>query len=235
MIGISEYNSSSDYDNIVNVRENDMVNFKEIFEKQLRYDFISNKSDQMSKEDVQEFFDEMILKHKLYKNTNNYDAVVVIICGHGDIGDALVTSDGKTLGIDQIRTQFDCNKMESLKDCPKVFIVDIVRGSNFPASYPVSMRGRTKSNSSKGAYYGHNDDGFLTVWSTTKGHVVSNSSLFSECLKDAITASKGVRSLHQMLFQLRNDIRSKKEGEWYCVESQDTTCYDIVLSVNDKR
>ncbi|ETO00856.1 hypothetical protein RFI_36584 [Reticulomyxa filosa] len=33
----------------------------------------------------------------------------------------------------------------------------------------------------------------------------------------------------QMLNDIRQEIRKSKNGEWYCVETQDTTSYDVVF------
>ncbi|ETO24977.1 hypothetical protein RFI_12164 [Reticulomyxa filosa] len=47
-------------------------------------------------------------------------------------------------------------------------------------------------------------------------------------MKDVVSeAYKKNCSLNQILHQIRDRVRKSKMGEWYCVESQDTTAYDI--------
>ncbi|ETO16964.1 hypothetical protein RFI_20374, partial [Reticulomyxa filosa] len=154
--------------------------------------------------------------------------LIIIICGHGKKENMLVTSDGNSLSIDKIRTTFNCHKMESFKDFPKIFIVDICRGENIPMAHKITTKG---TNINKAiSLYGHNDDGFLTIWSTTQGHQVVDFSLLSNCMANVIKSKyKSGYSLRQMLINIRQDIRKSKNGEWYCVESQDTTDYDIIF------
>ncbi|ETO02159.1 hypothetical protein RFI_35277, partial [Reticulomyxa filosa] len=134
-----------------------------------------------------------------------------------------VASDGKHVSIDEMRTSFNCYKMEIFKDLPKIFIIDACRGENVPNSYEYTTRGNEK-------LHGHNDDGFLTIWSTTKGHRVADLSLLSQCMKNAVTSKyKSGYPFKQMLQNIRTEIRKHKSSEWYCVESQDTTDYDIIF------
>ncbi|ETO11420.1 hypothetical protein RFI_25954, partial [Reticulomyxa filosa] len=132
MIAISEYCDNKMLCNLPNVREKDVKNFREVFKQELNYEFVCNEEFKMNKEDIDEFLENVIVNHKLYKNKRNYDALIIIIAGHGDEGDALVTSDGKHVPIDGIRSLFNCNKMESLRDYPKIFIIDVCRGSGNP-------------------------------------------------------------------------------------------------------
>ncbi|ETO00224.1 hypothetical protein RFI_37223, partial [Reticulomyxa filosa] len=110
------------------------------------------------------------------ENIKKYDGLIVIICGHGDDGNMLVASDGSSLSIDEMRKTFNCNKMDSFKDFPKIFIIDVCRGKNNPISHEIRTRGTDMP------LYGHNDDGFLTIWSTTQGHQIADFSLLSNCM-----------------------------------------------------
>ncbi|ETO15373.1 hypothetical protein RFI_21991 [Reticulomyxa filosa] len=117
--------------------------------------------------------------------------------------------------------------MESLKDCPKVFIIDICRGSNVPQ---LASGTQTKGEQGKEQNNIHNDNGFLMIWSTTKGYRVGDLSLFSETMKNIIVSKYKIGySLNQMLEEIRENIKKKGGGEWYCVESQDTTDYEIIF------
>ncbi|ETO35972.1 caspase-1, partial [Reticulomyxa filosa] len=161
---------------------------------------------------------------KLHKNKKQYDALIIIISGHGDEGDVLVTSDGEYLPIDEIKSSFDCNRMGSLKNCPKIFIIDICRGSNVPQiASVIQIKGKGKEQNNI-----HNNNGFLMIWSTTKGYQVGDLSLFSETMKNTIISKYKIGyPLSQMLREVRENIKKKGGGEWYCVESQDTIDYDI--------
>ncbi|ETO02319.1 hypothetical protein RFI_35117, partial [Reticulomyxa filosa] len=72
---------------------------------------------------------QLIVTHKLHKNKEEYDALIMIINGYGDEEDVLVTSEGNFIPINEIRSSFDCNRINSLKDCPKIFIIDVCRGN----------------------------------------------------------------------------------------------------------
>ncbi|ETO15456.1 G-protein beta WD-40 repeats containing protein, partial [Reticulomyxa filosa] len=56
-----------------------------------------------------------------------------------------LTRDESSLSIDEIRTIFNCHEMESFKDFPKIFIVDVCRSENSPISHQTTTR-RTNIN-----------------------------------------------------------------------------------------
>ncbi|ETO09620.1 caspase-8 [Reticulomyxa filosa] len=223
MIAISEYNDNSIWKNLKNVKEKDVKNFKQLFEQEMNYEIMCNSSPKMTKDEVDEFMDQVKINFKLRKNTNKYDGLIIIICGHGENENMLVASDGKHVSINKIRSSFNCHEMESFKDFPKIFIIDACRGENIPKAHEIVKRGNDIS-------YGHNDDGFLMIWSTTKGHQVADLSLLSESMKKVVTSKyKNSYPFKQMLQDIRTEIRNNKNSEWYCVESQDTTDYDIIF------
>ncbi|ETO07888.1 hypothetical protein RFI_29501 [Reticulomyxa filosa] len=233
MIAISEYNDDTKLKNLRNVKEKDISNFKQLFKQELNYEFVCNESSKMTKQDVQEFMDQLIINFKLRRNANNFDGLIMIICGHGDDGNVFITSDGKLVSIDKIRASFNCHEMESLKDFPKIFIIDACRGQNIPKSHEIVTRGNENTNKNI-SIYGHNDDEFLTIWSTTKGFKVCDLSLLSKSMKDVIISKyKFGYPFKQMLQDVRDEIRKSKSGEWYCVESQDTTSYDIIFTAKN--
>ncbi|ETO12158.1 hypothetical protein RFI_25219, partial [Reticulomyxa filosa] len=226
MIAISEYEDNDKWCNLESVKDEDITNFKYIFEQELNYKFVCNEKPKMNKEDVQEFIDKLFIDFKLRRNLNNYDAFIMIISGHGDENDVLVTSEGDTMSINGIRASFDCNEMKSFRDCPKIFIIDVCRGNNTPhATDSTKTRGKKEKKQSNV----HNDNGFLMIWSTTKGYKVGDLSLFSKSMKNIIVAKYKTYPLSQMLREIREDIKNKGSGEWYCVESQDTADYEIIF------
>ncbi|ETO15543.1 hypothetical protein RFI_21820 [Reticulomyxa filosa] len=214
MIAISEYIDQNAWVNLDSVKDNDINNFKSIFSQELNYTFICNKKSKMNKEDVYEFLTDLVAKHKLHKNKK------------------IMMDDGKSISIDEIRALFDCNQMESLKDYPKIFIIDVCRGNNIPeAKNNIKTKGKRQEIQNNF----HNDNGFLMIWSTTKGYQVSDLSLFSESMKNTIISKYKIGySLNQMLRDIRNDIKRQGSGEWYCVESQDTVDYDIIFQQRNK-
>ncbi|ETO11667.1 hypothetical protein RFI_25707, partial [Reticulomyxa filosa] len=225
MIAISEYVDNKKWPNLESIKDTDISNFKSVFKQELNYEFICNDKPKMNKEDVHEFLTDLMTYHKLYKNKKQYDALIMIISGHGKVGDVLVTSEGDTISIDEIRTSFDCSRMKSFQDFPKIFIIDVCRGNNTPQT--ASSVGKKGENGEEKNNI-HNDNGFLTIWSTTKGYQVSDLSLFSESMKNAIVSKYKIGySLNQMLKEIREDLNRKGSGKWYCVQSEDTTYYEI--------
>ncbi|ETO03031.1 hypothetical protein RFI_34379, partial [Reticulomyxa filosa] len=82
---------------------------------------------------------------------------------------------------------------------------------------------------------GHSGDGFLTIWSTISGYQVADFSLLSEHIKSvAISKYKSGYPFKQMLNDVRQEIRKSNNGEWYCVETQDTTSYDMQKNILKK-
>ncbi|ETO07311.1 hypothetical protein RFI_30081 [Reticulomyxa filosa] len=128
----------------------------------------------------------------------------ILICG----GDVLITSEGDKISIDEIRASFGCRQM---KDYPKIFIIDVCRGNINPQEACSRIKGKNENQQNNS----HNGYGFLVIWSKTKGYQVNDSAFFSEM----------VVFLHQML----RNVTKKTGGAYYCVESQDTTAYDIIF------
>ncbi|ETO00696.1 hypothetical protein RFI_36744, partial [Reticulomyxa filosa] len=124
MIGISEYIDNTKYQNLSNVKDEDIKNFKELFGQELNYEFVCNQSPQTTKKDLQSFLDKLVANYDLHDNTHKYDGLIMIICGHGENENMLITSDGESLSIDEIRASFNCDKIKSFKDFPKIFIID---------------------------------------------------------------------------------------------------------------
>ncbi|ETO32440.1 hypothetical protein RFI_04677, partial [Reticulomyxa filosa] len=161
MIAISEYTDKKKYGDLSNVKDEDVNNFKQLFEQELNYTFVVNESPQMTKKEVRSFLTKFIAKYKLHANTRKYDGLIMIICGHGEKGNMLVTSDGKSLSIDEIRELFDL---------PKIFIIDVCRGETSPTAHSTtSTRGKIQKKETVQSL-GHSGDGFLTIWSTISGY-----------------------------------------------------------------
>ncbi|ETO36336.1 hypothetical protein RFI_00725 [Reticulomyxa filosa] len=229
MIGISEYIYTTEWPNIPNVKKKDVKNFKKLFEQELNYQFVCNQSPQMTKKDVQVFMDRLFVDFELRTNAKQYDGLIMIICGHGKNGNMLVTSDGKSLSIDEIRASFNCDKMESFKNFPKIFIIDVCRGENIPTSQTMAMRGKVEKKEDI-RLLGHNDDGFLMIWSTTQGYQIGDFSLLSSSMKSVVKSKyKSGYPFKQMFDDIRQEIRKRSSGEWYCIETQDTTSYDMIF------
>ncbi|ETO04855.1 hypothetical protein RFI_32541 [Reticulomyxa filosa] len=140
MIAISEYNEGLEWKSLKNVKDKDIANFKKLFEEELKYDFVCNDTPNMTQEDVKDYIESTILSKRLRKNINKYDGLIIIICGHGNDENVLVTSEGKTVSIDKIHVTFDSHEMPSLKDCPKIFIIDACRGRSAPHAVEIRVK-----------------------------------------------------------------------------------------------
>ncbi|ETO32789.1 hypothetical protein RFI_04328, partial [Reticulomyxa filosa] len=204
-------------------------NFKQLFEQELNYTFVTNESPQMTEKDVRSFLTKFTAKYKLHDNTHKYDGLIMIICGHGENGNMLVTSDEKSLSIDEIYESLGCDILESFKDLPKIFIMDLCRGENTP-TINTTMRGKTEEKKNMNLH-GDNYSEFLFIWSTTQRYEIADFSLLSKCMKRVmISKYKSGYPFKQILDDVRREIRKSKNGEWYCMETQDTASYDIIFA-----
>ncbi len=114
--------------------------------------FSKNK---LTKNKLNQFFTKTILKENLYENTEEFDAIIVILSAHGTENGELVASDGKCLSLKRIRGFFDNEALVSFTGKPKIFIIDACRGendstfrvTNTPHASPLSssLRQRTPS------------------------------------------------------------------------------------------
>ncbi|ETO08781.1 hypothetical protein RFI_28602 [Reticulomyxa filosa] len=219
MIAISKYSSQCTFPNLPNVKEKVLANYKEIFQNELKYDFVCNENAQMTQEDVQDFFTTFIREHKLRKNHNLYDALIIIFCGHGTNGKFLVTSEGEQISIDEFRATFAEDKIPSFKNCLKFFIIDMCQSDNnlpntFTKPEPVDCC---------------NDNGVFTISSFTKLHLLNHSSLLSNYLKNTMLPMlKNSCPLKQILRQIRRD--TQKSVPQFYVESQDSALYDFTFA-----
>ncbi|ETO25464.1 caspase 8-like protein [Reticulomyxa filosa] len=153
---------------------------------------------------------------RLGENKNQYDALVMIICGHGDREGILLASDGGHITIDNIRTKFDGHHIKLFQNYPKLFIINTCRGeSRSDGRKNVITRGLTSK---------HNDTNFVMLWSTTNGYKVDDTSYFSKVVKDTIISNYKDHSLQHMLQKIRADLQ--EHVECYCPECE-TTTYDI--------
>jgi len=102
--------------------------------------------------------------------------------------------------------------MKSFKNCPKIFIVDACRACSLSkhSHTTFTTRGPPTEYCHSLSVHGYHDDHFLTIWSTTNGHVVSDLSLLSECMKDVFVREYSKHTLQQMLYHVRQSIRQKK-------------------------
>ncbi|ETO24979.1 hypothetical protein RFI_12166 [Reticulomyxa filosa] len=221
MIGISEYIDNERWPNLSGVKEDDTENFKQLFEQELNYTFVCNSSPKMTKENIQNFMNQVIIDHGLRNNTNKYDGLIMIFCGYGgrgDEGDVLVTSDGKYIPIAKFQDSFDCERMQSFEDFPKIFIIDVCH----------TKIAEPQKSAIRGIRGLRNYDGFLVIWSTTKGNTVGKLSLLSQCMKNIVTSTyKSGYSFNQMLQDIMTEICNK--NEWHCVESKNAIDYYIVF------
>jgi len=63
------------------------------------------------------------------KDHTQYDAFVCIIMSHGTSGDKIMGVDGRTIGIEDLMSEFNAVRCPSLANKPKIFLVQACRGS----------------------------------------------------------------------------------------------------------
>ncbi|ETO02493.1 hypothetical protein RFI_34937, partial [Reticulomyxa filosa] len=234
MITISEYIDNTKWPNIPNLKKKNARNYQQIFREELNYQFMSNKHPKMQKRSVQSFLAKFAAKYKLHDSSHEYDGLIIIICGHGENGNMLVASDGKSLSIDEIYESLGCDILESFKGLPKIFIIDLHRGENTSAINTTTMRGKTEEKKDM-KLHGDNYNEFLFIWLTTQRYEIADFSLLSKCMKSVIISKyKSGYPFKQMLDDVRQEIRKSKNGEWYCMETQDTASYDMVFASRKK-
>ncbi|ETN97366.1 hypothetical protein RFI_40163, partial [Reticulomyxa filosa] len=218
MIAISEYTDNVEWRNLSNVK--DVENFRQLFEQNLGYEFVCNTNFKMNKEDVKEFLIELITSRGLVKNRQRYDALILIVSGHGGEGDVLITSDGKKTPIDSIRT-FQAEKENNITRRGKVHDSEV-----YDSEVSDSEVSDSKVQDSKV----HDGEGFLMVWSTTRGYSLSDLSIFSESIKCIIGEKYQNETLQQMLNKIRNNIKKKI----YVTAWKRMTPLIMILSFNKK-
>jgi len=231
MLAISEYQNPEKWPHLKGVEERDMVNFKEIFEKYFHYDFNCNEKPFMTRKAVLDYFHKVLKNFGLETNKNEYDGLIIILCGHGD-NDSLITSGGNALPIEQIRELFNCQSLPSFKEYPKIFIVDACRGNKRPIeNLPEDInKGRKNSSSSEKQTNGHCGDGFITIWSTVTKYSVLDIGLLGEAMENVVMETKEPSIyLKDLVLQTKLHIRNKKYGDVYCVQTEDTILVDIEL------
>ncbi|ETO33296.1 hypothetical protein RFI_03810, partial [Reticulomyxa filosa] len=217
MLVISKYKYNRKWPNLQHSKDTDINNFRHIFQQELNYKFVCNTKTKMNKQDVHTFLNGVIFNYKLYQNTDNYDALILIISGHGDKGNVLVSSNGEYIPIDEITSLFSCNQMESFRNYPKICIIDVCC-HNLPRS----------TNSLCFSLY--NCNGFFVTRSTIKSYQIKKLPLFSESVKEKVISTyKTGYSLKQMFREIQASIKENGNDELHCVENQDKADYEIVL------
>ncbi|XP_067051377.1 caspase-3-like isoform X2 [Acropora muricata] len=79
--------------------------------------------------DLQNFEMQQICTEYSEKDHSKCDAFVCILMSHGDVGDKIVGVKGRTIGIEQLMSEFKTERCPSLAGKPKIFFVQACRGS----------------------------------------------------------------------------------------------------------
>ncbi|ETO14774.1 hypothetical protein RFI_22594 [Reticulomyxa filosa] len=210
MIAVSEYDIK-DVSSLPGVKK-DIANFHEVFHNELGYTFVFLNY-KMTVDNIECLV--QILNSQ--KNLQEYDGLIVIICGHG-LQDMLLTSDGKYISIGQLCEIFVSDNLKVFCNLPKIFMVDICR-SNAPESSELTSCG-----------YKNIGRGFLIIWSTIKNNISIDNALFSKYIKNVVISKyDSGYPFKRMLEDIRREILNENFGKYYYVESQDTLDYDIIF------
>lgn len=139
------------------------------------------------------------------RSHDNYDAFVCIIMAHGGSGDSIEGVDGRTIGLQQLMSEFTPVRCPSLAGKPKVFIVQACRGrmqDQFHDGEEQADSGSSSADSTLALSRYPLECDFLLAFATVPGYVAfrdNHGSLFIQALIETIKADKARKDLLGML------------------------------------
>ena len=179
---------------------------------------------------------------------NKYDGLIFVFAGHG-YKDGILASDCKRIQLEKIKEHFSSQNVPSLRDLPKIFIIDACRytGVNLPfenryrdLNFNESRGGNEKL--PKFEYY-HPYVNMLEVYGNTRGYnVVGNDEkggslvlVLSKYLSHAHRSSNNNNNnnskysdmtFQQILHGMKRELHKKTHG-LQTIEIHDTLLYDV--------
>ena len=185
------------------------------------------------------------------KNSNNkkdrYDGLIFVFAGHG-YKDGIYTSDTKKIELKRIKKHFSSTKVPSLKDSPKIFIIDACRhpGKALPCTDDMLYKD-PKFNETRGGneqlpkfkFY-HPFVNMLEIYGNTRGYSVLGSDekggslvlVLSKYLSHAHNSKHSDMTLQQILNGMKCELHKKTNGN-QTIEIHDTLLYDIKFNRSD--
>ncbi|XP_067051379.1 caspase-9-like isoform X2 [Acropora muricata] len=144
---------------------------------------------------------------------SQYDAFVCIIMSHGTSGDKIMGVDGRTIGIEDLMSEFNAVRCPSLANKPKLFLVQACRGSEegeFPGPNDQQIADNTFSDSTLSRSRLPKESDFLLAYSSVPGYVSfrmpDSGSFFIQTLVDVFEKKHHKDHLEDMLIEVRRKV-----------------------------
>ena len=168
---------------------------------------------------------------------DGYDGLIFVFAGHG-YTDGIFTSDGQRIPLKTIKKHFSSKNVPSLKDSPKIFIIDACRFSgqllpfedNTLYKDPHFNEKRGNKQLPKFKFY-HPYVNMLEVYGNTRGYSVAGNdkkggsliTVLSEYLSHAYNSDM---TFQQILNGMKRELH-KNTGGNQTIEIHDTLLYDV--------
>jgi len=195
----------------------------------MKFDWRPSPS-KLTKKELLQFVDPIVdeLRNRSQQSEQNF-GIIVIYCGHGELNDELVMSDGSKINLSIIRNKLNHENLGGFEETPKVLIVDACRGDSMAIkrrvqeqSQPVQVRGNKFINV---------NDEFIVIRSTTEGFSAPDYGMVSKVFDDVMTScSDGKSTIEQIVKIIRTKIQ-EKTGD-YCVEITATHSFELFFQKN---
>eukprot|EP01084_Bolivina_argentea_P103008 184539_1 len=225
MIAISKYDDiglfSDNYKNLKGIQHDVSKNI-DLWNGYLNYDMnILTDKEQTDKEITLEkatqFFEN--IRNGLEENKNGYDSLICVLSGHGH-NEALKCADRGSFKLSMIHDMFNCKALKSFSNKPKIFLIDLCRGGNLPASVraPEKTWKRWKGVTEKDI---HPDSDINIIYSNTKKYSVPENktgSVMMPCLLNVFTSTNLTKHpLTNIITMLAEQVG--KKSSLLCIES----------------
>ncbi|XP_074625500.1 caspase-3-like isoform X1 [Acropora palmata] len=149
------------------------------------------------------------------KDHRQYDAFVCIIMSHGTCGDKIKGVNGRTIGIDDLMSEFNIERCPSLANKPKLFLVQACRGlaeDRFlcPTDKSQDIVDFTVSDSTLSRSICPQESDFLLAFSTVPGYVSYRrpnfGSFFMQAVADVFEKDHDKDHVLDMLMKVNREV-----------------------------
>ncbi|XP_022783872.1 uncharacterized protein LOC111324550 isoform X1 [Stylophora pistillata] len=157
---------------------------------------------------------ERLAKEVAFEDHKNCDALFFIIMSHGSDDDTILGVDGKLISIQALMSRFKPNECPSLRDKPKVFLVQACRGP-YSERYTGPMRDSSLSRGTR-----PQEADFLLAYASAPGYTstrLPTGSIFIQALIEVFRKRSYKSHVDDMLTEVTNLTieRSAKEAKRY--------------------
>eukprot|EP01084_Bolivina_argentea_P159893 278493_1 len=242
IIGVAAYDRSTDRStrlpSLPAVKE-DISKMKHLWQNIFQFDmkilteFEQGKYATCSKAEILRFIGDcqkLIRYQNEEADTPKYDGLICIISGHG-CDNKFIATDGQPIDIQKyFFTAFNAHHIESLANYPKIFLIDVNRGYNFPN---IIIKENHYSRGCTELISCNIQDGFRISYSTTPGMMVPDAPSFIQSLYDTIIKLYDKEILNDIDYQtiLRMSSQNARQmtGNCLCPVHEDYTNYKIFI------